>query len=409
MINSGSTVYFKSGAKIIVHPNAKLIIDGGTMTRACDGYWQGIELWGDKSKNQFPYPDGHYDQGYVRLTNNATIEYAIEGIITAKRIFPLDTDPDATGGIIIAEDALFRNNLFAIEIYPYTNTHPGTAEEFPNLCSFSDCQFTLDQDHPYVIHKYDHQILLQGVDGIPFYNCRMEIQNTVTDWKHIPEKFVSLDDCENIMIKSCDFTNEFSRLESPTNSRGTALYAFHSGVDVEPRCLEYDPSGGCNEWDPSYFSGFTYGIYAMSLPMIPLMINRAIFEDNARGLYMSGGQPAEIVLNHFLMDDGLAPTVDTIYGLYMDHCEGYHVEGNLFEGNLALDEIVAGAVIVDSDQGDNEIYNNVFRHLDVGLEPQGTNRTPDGGLCLKCNEFEDNFSDIYIFANGTSEGIAQDQ
>jgi hypothetical protein len=237
----------------------------------------------------------------------------------------------------------------------------------------------------------------------------MEIQNTVTDWKNIPEKFVSLDDCENIMIKSCDFTNDISRLESPTTSRGKALYTSNSSLAVEPRCLEYDPSGGCNEWDPSYITGFTYGIYAMSLPMIPLTVNRTIFEDNARGLYMSGCQPAEVVLNQFLMDDGLAPTVDTIYGMYMDHCEGYHVEGNLFEGNLALDEIVAGAVIVDSDEGDNEIYNNVFRHLDVAIEPQGTNRTPDGGLCLKCNDFTDNYSDLYIYAEEEGDGIAEEQ
>ncbi|MCK4677804.1 MAG: T9SS type A sorting domain-containing protein, partial [Bacteroidales bacterium] len=56
----------------------------------------------------------------------------------------------------------------------------------------------------------------------------------------------------------------------------------------------------------------------------------------------------------------------------------------------------------------NEIYSNIFENLDVGIETIGDNRGEETGLCLKCNDFENNDHDMFItFGSGTvGQGIA---
>ena len=40
------------GTKFVVKPGAWLRLEGGVMTDAGDGYWKGIEVWGDGSGSQ---------------------------------------------------------------------------------------------------------------------------------------------------------------------------------------------------------------------------------------------------------------------------------------------------------------------------------------------------------------------
>ncbi len=52
-INEDARVGFIDDAKLIVHPGAKLVIDGGTLTNACDEAWQGIEVWGNPNEHRY--------------------------------------------------------------------------------------------------------------------------------------------------------------------------------------------------------------------------------------------------------------------------------------------------------------------------------------------------------------------
>lgn len=45
-LNIRSRIHFPSNARVIVKPGARLVLDGGTLTNACDEMWRGIELWG---------------------------------------------------------------------------------------------------------------------------------------------------------------------------------------------------------------------------------------------------------------------------------------------------------------------------------------------------------------------------
>lgn len=60
VVNSGviltvtGEITMHENKKIIVKPYAKLIIDGGTITNACNDFWQGIEVQGNSALCQYP-------------------------------------------------------------------------------------------------------------------------------------------------------------------------------------------------------------------------------------------------------------------------------------------------------------------------------------------------------------------
>ncbi len=102
-------VEFSPFGQIIVKPDAKLILDGATLTNACSGPWQGVQVWGDKNHSQYPYDDGNYYQGYLKLKNGAVIENAVCAVDLWK-----PDDWSSTGGIVYADGAVFRNNVKAV-------------------------------------------------------------------------------------------------------------------------------------------------------------------------------------------------------------------------------------------------------------------------------------------------------
>ncbi|MBK7270907.1 MAG: hypothetical protein IPI07_15825 [Flavobacteriales bacterium] len=74
-----STVEMGPHRGIIVEPGAKLVVDGGTLTSRCFGFWRGIEVHGNSLEHQYPYTQpGH--QGMVEVKGGAVIEHAREGV-----------------------------------------------------------------------------------------------------------------------------------------------------------------------------------------------------------------------------------------------------------------------------------------------------------------------------------------
>ncbi|MBN1338404.1 MAG: hypothetical protein JXA03_03725, partial [Bacteroidales bacterium] len=110
-----SRVLFYPSIRLIVERGAKLSIEGGTLTNACNGLWQGIELRGNACQ-----PQNIAYQGVVEVLNGGTIENAVCGIRTIKMQPDEEgVDPDYSGGIIWADNAGFINNKTAVEFYSY--------------------------------------------------------------------------------------------------------------------------------------------------------------------------------------------------------------------------------------------------------------------------------------------------
>jgi len=56
------TAWLMPGAKIIVMPGGRMVIDNGMLTGFCT--WQGIEVWGDPEATQIPA-----NQGWLSISN----------------------------------------------------------------------------------------------------------------------------------------------------------------------------------------------------------------------------------------------------------------------------------------------------------------------------------------------------
>ena len=171
IVDSGITltitcqVEMSPNTRLIVRPGGKLIVDGGTLTSACAGeMWQGIEIEGDRTKRQLP----QY-QGKVELRNGATIENAMCGIRTC---LSSDISYLTAGGIIEADQAVFRNNRRAIEINSYKYYAPsGNVSDY--VSSFNRCTFTVDNNNLFSANytSFSEHVKLWDVKNIPFRGC----------------------------------------------------------------------------------------------------------------------------------------------------------------------------------------------------------------------------------------------
>ncbi len=133
------TVRMPDNARIIVERGARLIMQGGRITSACGGRWRGIQVLGNsertkgnKLKKEHPqnisdiydfalsargsYPRASDEHGVVIL-NKSIIENAVCGITTGGE-GPLLAKKYA-GGILLAENSVFRNNLLGIKFMKF--------------------------------------------------------------------------------------------------------------------------------------------------------------------------------------------------------------------------------------------------------------------------------------------------
>jgi len=84
-------------------------------------------------------------------------------------------------------------------------------------------------------------------------------------------------------------------------------------------------------------------------------------------------------------------------GLYLDNVNnGFHIEANTFEGDY-IQNANYGLVIEKTGANINLVYNNRFSNLYYATSLQDQNRIPNSydGLCIKCNDFDHNYFDIF--------------
>ncbi len=277
---------------------------------------------------------------------------------------------------------IVKDNISDIIIYPFENTNPGTGEKAPNFCSFTNAQFinkTICLSEPYVN--------LWGVDGIKF--------------------------------RGCFFINELNKSDCMLGyNKGTGIRSFSSGFYVDDYCV--NNTVPCDETKQCHFENLEYGIYAFNGELSKyISIDTAVFVNNKTGVYMSMVENQTITQNKFDYDDthDLYNYNNGPVGLYLETCTGYTVEENLYNSSVQDVEVI-GIQILNSGSAYNEIYNNTFENIACGISAAGENRAETGeGLCLKCNDFVDCITDIFVtpeYYNGNpiigpTIGIAEKQ
>ena len=164
--------------RVLVEKGSTLNINGGVITNGCGDFWDGIELCCDNTKNQFTNSAGTIDQVEVSMSNNAVIEYARMAITTA----PTSSNPTGwgsmTGGIIQADNSIFRNCKRVAEFLSYRNFNSSNPSiTMDNVSYFRSCHFINDEN--YIDNGQDYFyafITMCDVIGIKIEGCTFEIR-----------------------------------------------------------------------------------------------------------------------------------------------------------------------------------------------------------------------------------------
>ena len=212
--------------------------------------WQGIEVWGNKNANQFEDANGQYAQGYVELRNGATIENAICALELWRPGYW-----STTGGIVYAEDAVFRNNQRSVHALHYKNHHANGKEANYNA-SFMRCRFDVNWNY-------------KG------------------DEYHIFHKHVDLDHVRGISFQSCDFS-----VTEPSDNISywsSGIAGYEAGFSVSGPC-ESNNIHPCPSYDNSTFKGFFKAIRSVNdetRTPPTITVTHSTFKRNDFGVHVS--------------------------------------------------------------------------------------------------------------------------
>jgi subtilisin family serine protease len=357
-INNNATVYCTPTARIIVKCGGKLIVNGAKLTSICEnGLWYGIEVQGNP---HLPQDINNTNQGIVILENEAIIENAHCGIIAGYKItlpiYFLGLSTPITislygGGIIVANNAHFKNNLRAVSMYSYK--HKENFMYYGNISYFSNCTFEVDNNI-----NFTFQVYLEDVQGVVFNGCR--------------------------------FTNS-------NEGEGIGIYVNNAGVLVNP-CIP-----GASSIPPYYpqkciFEGYHTAIYMQNTGSKRIKIMNAEFSNNCIAIKAVGSNALGIESCVFNVH---ANNCLSYYGVVLDNCNQYFVQNNRFYGNDGIGLFIFGNV-----ENNNSIKYNDFTNLCIacnvnGRHGNGYENENITGLQFLCNRYESNYTDIKVDENGS--------
>lgn len=354
-----SYVGFSPEAGIIVKQGGELIIEGGHLTRACPELWRGIQAWGSDTVQYF----SQYF-GVVTLTDSAIIEFAKTGI--ANHCTSCDHYIMQSGGIILADNAIFRNNETDVAFAPFRNMWNGDEQTY--CARFQNCRF-LTTDEFY--------------DG------------------HLPKTHVELKEVMGITFEGCIFENESSVSTFPYSIRGSGITSTDAHFFLHQYCIppQLIP---CENYAPCEFISLEYGIKALNSTSIRTFnVQEVTFTRNLLGISLSGIDNVSVLSNEFTCLKLDADYIGNRFfgGIFLEGCCGYHIEDNYIHSEIGFtgNKIPAyGIGIKNSGPENNEIYNNDFEGLMTGIISIGENRGRESGLCLKCNDMVGNLNDFIV-------------
>lgn len=338
---------------IFINKGALLTLDGGTITNACKNeLWGGIIIRGDNAAPQTPNR-----QGFIVIENNGTIENARIGIHCVN-----DPPKLAGGGIIVANKAIFRNNIVGVQFETCNRN---------SISRFTDCTFEI-KDKIIGETKAKYLVRLNNIKGIKFLGCNFKAEFNFT----IPQKSI------------------------------IGIFSNNSSFYIDRLC-----TSPCLFPVQSLFTGLEYGIYAVASQFTPsFLVNNTHFDDCKTGVYASTINNARVQNCIF----NIEAINDVTTGLYLDNCSGYIVEDNEFKASTYNSAALRyGIYINHSGEDNNMVYRNKFFKLTYGIATQGRNRNKTGekGLQIKCNQFNGVKVDMCILAQmpGMNYGIATNQ
>ena len=383
--SSGITLKMLPESKIIVKPGGKLILDGCTLDCYCNNdMWQGIQVWGDNTKDQLSH-NGHYYQGYLEMKNNATIKNAICAVDLRN-----PNHWNSTGGIIHASNCSFLNNAKAIHAINYNQTAPnGNILNYNAI--FTKCTFTINEAYRGTATFYKH-VDLANVTGVRFHGCDFSIE---------------VDDGGGggggpVRIDNVSYWTE-------------GIAAYNAGFTVDG-IYSYYHNGTTQVDKKSTFKGFHAGAYSVidgAGGPKTFTVKDCEFSNNDFGVFAIDPKYATVLNSTFIVGHDDSRTCNA--GIFFNSTRGFLIEENTFtKGDNAVEGNNYG-VIVKNSEAVNELYRNTFVGLYCGNIAVGKNikyvHDYAPGLTYCCNDNDGNEIDFYveILNSQVYEGIQRSQ
>ncbi|MEQ1732158.1 MAG: zinc-dependent metalloprotease [Bacteroidia bacterium] len=342
-------------AKIIVKPGAKLVIDGGTITSGCGLMWQGIEVWGDKTKTQ-----NLANQGVLILQNNAIIENAREAVQLTK----VGGGTTFNGGYVQATNSTFKNNKRCVSFSSY---HAPSGLD-NNLSFFNNCVFTADaalKDSSYVTG-----------------GRRYGTTNFVTLW-----------DVSNVNFRGCTFQNTGV---FDVDIRGTGIYSEDASYIV-------NALGSGSTIDKTEFINLTAGVYAktfLTTASKAVQVRNSTFNNVQQGI--QGNLSFGAIDNNTFTIPGFVGNPSSLqqWGIYVDGAKGFNITHNTFTG-LSLNQNY-GVIIKGSASFGGTVAFNTFTGLNFATQTE----TDNPALKISCNTYTNNTKSWYLNPTSNNGSLA---
>ncbi|NQU35757.1 MAG: T9SS type A sorting domain-containing protein [Bacteroidetes bacterium] len=380
-IPKGVKITFNNST-ILMGPDAKIIIEAGTMENigdgipgvnggelilnsttlthhaACNDPWHGIEVRGIKIASQLQYANGLVYQGKLVVENSSLIKNAVLAVTNNN-----PQNVGSVGGIVLASNSTFENNITSINFMPYQNFNSVAPEiKLPYRCEFISCSFEIND--LYLFNQYmAEQIKLDNVAGINFRGCTFSNYNT--SWPN----------------------------------RGTGINSFNAGYKL----LDYSYAGVDYHCE---FNNLYKGINVLNdiSSTNTIMVDNAEFINNSIGAYISAVNNVIIINSNFEVGYNYIDTscgYSMGYGIDIHSSVGFAIEENQFSkftggqtGYYTGIRAFECPVYVDF------IYNNDFQNLSYGNYAYGTNRANTWnealGLKYECNTNSQNNVDFIV-------------
>lgn len=375
-IGDSVKIVFSPQAKLIVEPGAILYLNG-TLTSFCNQGWKGVEVWGNKMQTQYFY-GGHFYQGKILASSTAIIENAEIGIYVSG-----EDSHTQSGGVVVAQGTLFRNNSISVLFSAYQNYYPSESDTIlkDNLSFFRGCTFEINDN--YCVNKaFEEFIWMLEVDGIWLETCLF--QNLITEEQQVWRDY-------GIGIRATDATFHVNRFCKPDESP----------CDEENQCL---------------FDGLAYGIFNTGIfGNKPYSVKNSEFRDCYVGIYQSQVSDPTVIVNRFnlgtVRDENLMAEQ---FGYFIEGAVlGMDIQENTFTSESGNVDATFGIYSLQLGGFSNIIRRNTFSGLNYANVAEGKNLIDVSGLYYECNFNYDNtefdFSVMLDTATEDNQGIREIQ
>jgi hypothetical protein len=312
----------------------------------------GIQLIGDNGVNQ----SNSANQAILEMRNGATLEFAREAVAVMEI-----GNWSTFGGIIRAEDAIFKNNKRSVSFmsYPYQNNS-----------YFKRCTFKTTSDFLPIYNREPNgpfsMVTIWDNDGINFEGCTFVDSSGIDKFDQLTRGGILTMDANVRVTSNCNDPSPFPTSPCPT---------------------QYITQGN--------FSQLNYGVHGFSGGGLATMeVDECDFTDNAIAAGFESVDNAQFTRND-VKYGGLEKTsfpdssqLNYITGLHFLHSTGFKIENNSFENTGTPTTPTNGLSIKNSLSNANEVYRNEFENNEIGQFYLGYNRNYLNnyeGLQFLCN------------------------